>query len=392
MSLSYRANMDLPEPPEEALAHSRRLQARVREEIAAAGGRIGFDRYMELVLYAPALGYYSAGARKIGADGDFVTAPEISPLFSRCVARQAAPVLRALGGGTILELGAGSGRMAADILVELEALALLPGRYLVLEPSGELRERQQATLDERCPQLADRLEWLDSLPPEPIEGVILGNEVVDALPVKRFRHDRGWQELCVSTGPEGFTWRAEAAGEPLVRALETSVPALPDGYESEIDLNLPAWMTGVAGALARGMVLLTDYGLPRRAYYHPQRTRGTLMCHYRHRAHEDPFLYPGLQDITAWVDFSALADAGIAAGLELAGYTTQAHLLLAGGLEAMAAEVEPADTRAQAELSRQIKLLTLPSEMGERFKAMAFTRGDVPLPDGFDLRDLSHTL
>jgi len=384
--------MDLPEPPAEALAHSRRLQARIREEIEAAGGSIGFDRYMELALYAPALGYYSAGARKIGTDGDFITAPELSPLFSRCVARQAAQVLDALGGGTILELGAGSGRMAADILAELAALDLLPVRYLVLEPSGELRQRQQATLAERCPAQASRVEWLDSLPAEPVEGVILGNEVVDALPVKRFRHHGGWQELCVTAGAEGFAWRAEAAGEALVRALETSLPALPDDYESEIDLNLPAWMTAVTGALARGMVLLTDYGLPRAAYYHPQRDRGTLICHYRHRAHEDPFLYPGLQDITAWVDFSALADAGTAAGLALAGYTTQAHFLLAGGLEPMAAEVDPADTRAQTELSRQIKLLTLPSEMGERFKAMAFTRGDVPVPDGFGLRDLTHTL
>lgn len=392
MSLSYRSSLDLPEPPPEALAHSRRLQTVIREEIAAAGGRLGFDRYMELALYAPALGYYSAGARKIGVDGDFVTAPEISPLFSRCVARQAAQVLQALGGGTILELGAGSGRMAADMLSELARLGRLPERYLILEPSGELRERQRHTLDQHAAGPDARVCWLDRLPERPLRGLIVGNEVVDALPVKRFRHERGWQELCVRVEGEGFGWTAASCGEPLARALAHRLGQAAEGYESEINLRLGPWMGSLADALEAGMLLLVDYGLARREYYHPERARGTLMCHYRHRAHDDPFRYPGLQDITAWVDFTALAEAGTAAGLALAGYTTQAHFLLGGGLEALAAEVDPADVRALAELSRQIKLLTLPTEMGERFKAMAFTRGALPLPDAFRLRDLAHTL
>ena len=378
----------LPAPAPEALEHSRRLAARIREELHAAGGALPFARYMDLALYAPGLGYYSAGARKFGVAGDFVTAPELSPLFSRCLASQCAAVLQALGSGSVLELGAGSGVMAADILLELERLERLPEEYLILEVSADLRERQRSLLSERTPQLLSRLRWLDSLP-EGFNGVIIGNEVLDALPVERFRKTgEGLERFCVVEQGEGFAWKTVPASGELaaaLMALESTLPApLPAGYSSERCAALPPLFASLASALTRGAVLFMDYGYPRAAYYHPERSMGTLLCHYRQRVHGDPFLYPGLQDITAHVDFTAVAEAATSAGLELAGYTTQAHFLMALGIAAFADE--------GMESARQVKLLTLPEEMGERFKAIGFTK-DVDLTlSGFALRDLSHTL
>lgn len=379
---------DLPKPAPDALAHSHRVAEHIRAAIDAAGGAIPFGRYMELALYAPGLGYYSAGARKFGAAGDFVTAPELSPLFSRCLARQCAEVLTEIPGGAILELGAGSGVMAADLLLELQALGKLPAEYLILEVSGELKERQRQTLAARATALASRVRWLDALP-DSFEGVILGNEVLDALPVERFlKRPGGFDEYCVRIAGEGFTWVTRPAGEQLaavLNAFETTLPqALKPGYVSELNLGLMPLVSSLARTLKRGALLLVDYGYPRAAYYHPERSMGTLMCHYRQRAHADPFLYPGLQDLTAHVDFTAVAEAGTASGMELAGYTTQAHLLMALGI----AEMAGPDMRAV----QQVKLLTLPEEMGERFKAIAFTRGvDTPLR-GFGLVDLSRQL
>ena len=383
-----RTIADLPLPAPEALAHSHKLATHIRTEIAATGGHIPFARYMELALYAPGLGYYSAGARKFGAVGDFVTAPELSPLFSRCLARQCAEVLGALGGGSILELGAGSGVMAADILLELEHLGALPEHYLILEVSADLRERQRALLGERAPKLLPRVRWLDALPDGHV-GLMLGNEVLDALPVRRFRKTaQGYQEFCVAADSEGFRWELAMADVPFGTALanlETTLAApLPAGYESELCTLLPAFMASLAASLERGALLLMDYGYPRRAFYHAERGMGTLMCHYRQHAHPDPFLYPGLQDITAHVDFTAVAETATAAHLDFAGYTTQAHLLMALGIAGM--------SQGDMRLAQQVKLLTLPEEMGERFKAIGFTKGmDLPL-SGFRLRDLSRQL
>jgi SAM-dependent MidA family methyltransferase len=343
---------------------------------------------MELALYAPGLGYYSAGARKFGAAGDFITAPELSPLFSRCLARQCAEVLGGMTGGSILELGAGSGVMAADMLLELQALGALPEEYLILEVSAELKERQHATLAAKAPALVSKVRWLEMLP-ERFTGVIVGNEVLDALPVERFRRAAvGYEEYCVRCEGEGFAWATRPAGGQLataLAALEITLPApLSAGYESEICLGTGPLVSSLAACLARGALLLLDYGYPRAAYYHPERGMGTLMCHYRQRAHGDPFLYPGLQDITAHVDFTAVAEAGTGAGLELAGYTTQAHFLMALGIAGFA------DTDMRA--AQQVKLLTLPEEMGERFKAIGFTRGLDASLQGFALRDLTRML
>ncbi|MGH8369705.1 MAG: class I SAM-dependent methyltransferase, partial [Gammaproteobacteria bacterium] len=324
--LPVKQNLDdLPSPSTDALAHSERLRARIHAEIVSAGGAIGFDRFMELALYAPGLGYYSAGARKFGAAGDFITAPELSPLFSRCLAQQAGEVLQALGTGDILELGAGSGVMAADMLAELESSDRLPARYLILEVSADLRERQRETLQQRVPGLLGRVQWLDTLP-ESFTGLIVANEVLDALPVQRFRRDAdGWSEYTVRLDGDAFVWNTRPPAPELrdaLAALEASLPSpLAIGYSSELCLRLPAFIRALAGTLERGAMLFVDYGYPRAAYYHPDRSMGTLMCHYRQRAHDDPFLYPGLQDITAHVDFTAVAEAGVAKGLELAGYT-----------------------------------------------------------------------
>ncbi|MGH8371352.1 MAG: class I SAM-dependent methyltransferase, partial [Gammaproteobacteria bacterium] len=340
-----------------------------------------------LALYAPGLGYYSAGARKFGAAGDFITAPELSPLFSRCLARQAVEVFDALGGGDILELGGGSGIMAADILSELARLERLPERYLILEVSADLRERQRETLHQKVPGLLERVQWLDTVP-ESFTGLIVANEVLDALPVQRFRRDaEGWSEYTVTLDGDAFNSGTRAVGAELttaLTALEASLPSpLASGYSSELCLQLPGFMRALADTLERGAMLFVDYGYPRNAYYHADRSMGTLMCHYRQRAHDDPFLYPGLQDITAHVDFTAVAEAGVDNGLELAGYTTQAHLLLALGIAGQANNMAS---------TREVKLLTLPEEMGERFKAIGFTKQIDEALTGFALRDLSHTL
>jgi len=387
---------ELPALTADEAAHSALLEARVRDEIARAGGWIGFARYMQLALYEPGLGYYSAGARKLGPAGDFVTAPEVAPVFSRCLAVQCEEVLRTLGGGDVLELGAGSGVMAAALLEELAQRDCLPGRYCILDVSADLRERQRATLEAAVPHLLDRVEWLDRLP-EGFTGILVANEVLDAMPVERFVMRGGTVNALGVTCQLGrLEWseaRADAALTDAVRAVERDTGAAwPDGYTSEINLGLGDWLAALGKSLARGVLLFIDYGLPRREFYSVERRDGTLLCHFRHRFHDDPFSRPGLQDLTAWVDFTAVAEGGQASGLDLAGYTTQAHFLIGCGLGEFVADVAGLDVVSRVNLSRQAMVLTLPGEMGERFKAIALAKGyDSPLR-GFAVRDLRHTL
>ncbi|MCF6209203.1 MAG: SAM-dependent methyltransferase [Gammaproteobacteria bacterium] len=377
----------LPEPDGEAQAHSMALIRLIVDEITRAGGQISFARYMELALFAPGLGYYSAGSQKFGASGDFVTAPEISPLFSRCLARQTAEVLENLGGGDVLEVGAGSGIMAADLLAELALLGTLPEQYFLLELSADLRQRQRETLAQKVPHLLARVQWLDSLPDDGFRGVVLANELLDALPVHRFRVEvSGLTERCVSWQDGRFQWRsAEIDDAALAQCLAMLGEGLPEGYESELNLAAGGWIGSVAALLQAGVVLLIDYGFPRHEYYHPQRDRGTLMCHYRHRAHDDPFVYPGLQDITAHVDFTAVAECAVDSGLNVLGYNTQGLFLLANGITELP---QSDDEHEQRRLAQQVRTLTLPGEMGELFKVMALGRDyDAPLR-GFMLQDL----
>ncbi|WP_232023916.1 class I SAM-dependent methyltransferase [Sulfurivermis fontis] len=388
-----RSLRELPPPSADEAAHSAALIQHIGKEISAAGGAISFARYMELALYAPGLGYYSAGARKFGADGDFVTAPELSPLFSRCVARHCAALLSALDGGEVMEFGAGSGVMAADILLELERMQALPPRYAILEVSADLRERQRQTLAARAPYLLERVRWLDALP-EQFVGVVLGNEVLDALPVQRFRwRDGRVHELGVRWSGEAFVWCELPVCSPRleVRVREIAATgALPEGYESEVNFAAEDWLRSLAAMLQRGVAVLFDYGFPRHEYYHPQRSGGTLMCHYRHRSHPDPLILPGLQDITAHVDFSAMAAAALDAGLDVLGFANQANYLIGSGLLELAQEA--GDVRGQLEVAAQLKRLMLPGEMGELFKVLAVGRGVADGGAGFAVRDERYRL
>jgi SAM-dependent MidA family methyltransferase len=364
--------MALPEPTPDAREHSERVAARIREEIAASGGWISFARYMELALYAPALGYYCAGSRKLGKAGDFVTAPEISPLYGQTLARQVKQVLDS-GLDEVLEVGAGSGALAATLLEELERSGKAPRNYLILELSSDLRERSRDTLAERVPHLLERVAWLNRLPPS-FSGVVIGNEVLDAMPVHVVRVQGGKIEeggVGVRADRVDWSWRI-ASGDLLeaARALK-----LPEGFRTEIPLVAHAFMRTLAGVLEKGLALFVDYGFPAKEYYHPQRKEGTLMCHYRHRAHSDPFFFPGLQDITSHVDFSAMAAAAREGGLDLAGYTSQAQFLVNCGITEVMARTPSGDGARYLPLANQANRLTSPAEMGELFKVIAFGRG-----------------
>jgi len=381
----------LPTPTNEQQAHSVRLIEAVRGDIAANDGWISFARYMELALYAPGLGYYSAGAQKFGASGDFVTAPEISPLFARTVARQVAAIQDATG-GDVLELGAGTGRLAAQMLLELQRLDMLPQCYRILEVSAYLREIQRETMAGLLPaDLLQRVEWLDALPAS-FTGCVFGNEVLDALPahVVAWRED-GVYERGVTWSGDCFVWQERPVpGGSLLEAAQKL--ALPPGYVSEICLAAPALVASLAASMQHGVLLFVDYGFPRREYYHPQRMQGTLMCHYRQLAHDDPFAFPGLQDITAHVDFTAIAEAGVQHGLKLLGYAGQAQFLIACGITDLLAEVPPDDVAAYLPLAAQAQKLLSPAEMGELFKVIALGKGVEPPLRGFARMGGSHRL
>ena len=372
-------------PTAEEQTRQNQLISRVRAEIDSAAGEISFARFMELALYAPGLGYYTGGKHKFGEHGDFITAPELGPLFARCLARPCQSVLRQLENGEILEAGAGSGVLAADLLLELELLDVLPERYFILELSAELRARQTETLQRKAAHLLGRVRWLDSLPPR-FSGIVVANELLDAMPVTRFKLTKnGVDELYVAWENERFEWREKSAQASVRARIEPL--GLPAGYVSEINLRAEAWVRSIADTLKRGVILLIDYGFPAAEFYHPQRAQGTLMCHHRHQAHDDPLRLVGLQDITAHVDFSAIATAGTTAGLALLGYTSQAAFLIGCGLETLAAESDPENIRTHLELTQQIKKLTMPHEMGELYKVIALGRGvSEPLP-GFGLHD-----
>jgi SAM-dependent MidA family methyltransferase len=391
----------LPAPDVDALAHSERLRAVIQEQIFAAGGAIPFSRYMELCLYAPGLGYYSAGATKFGSDGDFVTAPELGPLFAACVADSVAPVLRQLGpGADFLEIGGGSGAFAEVALQRLLGLDALPTRYAILEPSADLRQRQRARLQQHLnPLLFDLVEWLDAPLQQPWNGVLFANEVIDALPTPRFTLCGGevFEEHVALDGEGRFLTvdrPADALLTAAVRHVERQLDApFADGYRSELLPQLPYWIQAVIGEMRSGALLFIDYGHVRREFYLPQRDSGTLRAFYRHQVSSDVFAHPGLQDLTASVDFTALVEAGSGAGFDFSGYCSQASFLIGNGLEHHLAEAEAKthDEAGRYRLRQQAKRLTLPDDMGERFQAMGFAR-DVEFGAAFLTGDLSWRL
>ena len=386
----------LPSPDAESAHHSERVAAYIRSQITAAGGSISFAEFMQHALYAPGLGYYTAGAAKFGAEGDFITAPEVSVVFGRVLARQCAEILAATDGGSVLEFGAGSGKLAVDVLSALQDLDALPAHYDIVEVSADLTQRQQALLRERLPQVVSRVRWLTELPERHV-GVMIANEVLDALPVERFlRTETGVRQLRVTVDDGQFRMQDSDAPDH-VRAAVANVEAdlgerLPPGFVSEVSPALAAWLKDIAAALHRGAIFLMDYGVSRREYYATERDGGWLRCHFRHRVHNDPLQLVGIQDVTSWVDYTGVADAAVDCGLEILGYAPQAQFLLGGGLDRELREFASLPTKTQIELSGQVKILTLPDEMGENFKCMALRRGAVPVPSAFRHADRAHTL
>lgn len=392
----------LPDPPPALKEHSAALIERLKV-LAGQSGTLSFAEYMDAVLYEPGLGYYSAGLHKLGDSGDFITAPELGKLFAGCLARQVldagaalteqadqlAPVL-----WDVLEIGAGTGKLAADLLLALDSAGgPVPEHYRILERSADLRAVQARTLQQLAPDLAHKVSWLDQPPSNPWRGVLIANEVIDALAVERFRVTRdGIAQLNVRISSEGLEWVEQDAPPALLAAVQhlqkDLLEPLPEGYTSELCLSLRPWIEDISRQMEQGLALFIDYGYPRQEYYRSERHEGTLVCQYRHRAHFDPFVYPGLQDISAFVDFTALAEAADAAGLEVAGYSPQGLFLIACGLESLASELPDLPPAQRQALAHEMRELTLPGAMGEKFQVMALTRAlDLPLR-GFALRDL----
>ncbi len=378
---SEEAIAQLPQPGSAEIQHSEALIELVISEIEKQGGVLSFHDYMNILLYAPSLGYYSGGLVKLGREGDFVTAPEISPLFGRSVANQCLQIFDQGCERKILEFGAGSGKLCEQVMRKAGML----DAYLILELSGDLRLRQQQYLKQALPgEIFDRVSWLDSLP-DNFNGIVLANEVLDAMPVNLVKKNKGWFELGVGFDGERFVWKHLPGASEAVRSieiLEKKFGPYNDGYTTEINLNYSPWFKALGDCTDQVVALLIDYGYECADYYHPQRHQGTLLCHYRHRVHSDPLSLPGLQDITASVDFDAVADAAESAGFDVGGLVSQGRFLLANGLlEETAINDRRDNTKAQLDLAQQIKTLTLPDEMGEKFKVIALTKNlDIKLP------------
>jgi SAM-dependent MidA family methyltransferase len=386
----------LPDVDSESLRHSRRVADFIGGKIDEAGGSVSFAEFMHHALYAPGLGYYAAGSVKFGADGDFVTAPEVSPLFAAVLARQCAELLGQLDDACVLEIGAGSGVLAAGLLRSLQRLGELPKHYLILEVSADLQQRQERLLKEQVPDLCDRVRWLAELP-RSFRGVMIANEVADALPVERFAIQAGEPvQIRVSTTHGGFEWCNDSAPETLrkaIRGIERDIGTpFQDGYVSEVSLSLPTWIGELCDCLQEGAMLLFDYGLSCRELYAADRTAGWLRCHFRHRAHNNPLINVGIQDLTCWVDFSAIATAAAEKGLQIDGFVTQAAFLMNGGIQEELTDFTDLPERQQIQLSRELKLLTLPGEMGENFKCLGVSRGELQAASAFLNADRAHTL
>jgi len=393
-----KPNKSLPEPNQAAIEHSNELVTRIKNHLNRHK-KMSFPEFMHMALYTPELGYYASGLTKIGKGGDFITAPEVSSIFSRCVARQAAQVLDQLSSKNILEFGAGKGTMAKDILLELTGLTIDIDHYYILEVSADLKNVQQETLKALPESLLEKVVWLDTLPEEPIEAVILANEVLDAMPVERLRLEPSNSSramVVVDEETQQLNWHYETISDPKLQKTVNGILNLigeptESGYETEVNNHIQPWLNAVADSLTKGMLLVIDYGYNRTEFYQKARVMGTLRCHYQHLAHADPFFYPGLQDITAHVDFTAVAEQGFNAGFKVAGYTTQAHFLMGSGLLQMSSDPTIHITD-QIKIAQQVKTLTMPDEMGEVFKVIALTKSlDLPL-NGFSTRDLRHQL
>jgi len=366
----------LPAPDPIAQQHSDQLLALIKQKIVDSGGRINFADYMQLCLYAPGLGYYSAGSYKIGAKGDFTTAPEISSLFSRTLTQHIQDVFAQISQANILEFGAGSGKMAIDILTELEEKDALPEHYFIIEASADLRFRQEESILSKIPHLLNRIVWLDTLP-EKFIGVILANEVCDAMPVHCLQFHQGrTRERFIEYRDSELHWCEGALSNPLLAKQGDAIQTIAGDthYLTEVNLASQAWLSSLADSLEQGAIFIIDYGYPMSDYYHPQRSQGTLMCYYQHQGHDNPLILQGLQDITAHVDFTSLAQTAVDNGLDVEGFQSQADFLLAGGITTLIPNKEDSNELSHLQISAEIKQLTLPSEMGESFKVLSLSK------------------
>jgi SAM-dependent MidA family methyltransferase len=394
--MQYKPLVSLPNPDKLSAEHSIKVAHHISSKIKSAGGQISFGEFMHEALYSQGLGYYNAGLTKFGRDGDFITAPEVSAIFGRVLAEQCNEVLNQIENGAILEFGAGSGKLSIDILLGLEEKKSLPLTYNIFEISPDLVQRQKNKLNLEIPHLVDRVKWLSAIPFN-FEGVIIANEVLDALPVERFvKRKSGISQMCVSLNEDEFIWTEKRASDHLIKEVvlieEEIERGLAYGYQSEICFAAPQWIANLESYLRYGVVFLFDYGVSRREYYAMDRNDGWLRCHYRHHAHNNPLVLPGIQDLTAWVDFSSIANAANTAGFDILGYQNQSQFLLGGGLEIEMEKIVDLPVSEKIELLNQIKTLTLPSEMGENFKCLALGKGEIILPTTFNYADRKHTL
>ncbi|VAW58138.1 SAM-dependent methyltransferase, MidA [hydrothermal vent metagenome] len=399
-------SLELPEPSKAEVAHSEQLCEHIKQSIQTAGGWLSFEQYMQLALYTPGMGYYSGGLQKFGEQGDFITSPEVSPLFAKSLARPVAALLADISGAKIIEFGAGSGRLAADLLAELANLKQLPVDYYIVELSAELQHRQREALQQQVPELLDRVKWLSHLPENKINAIVLANEVLDAMPVKRFvlKNNR-LQELGVENVQPQLQLSYRDADELLstqiaslgvkhlcINPVDAESASERYAYSSEINVNIKPWIASVANCIKQGAVYLIDYGYPRQEYYSTERVMGTFMGYYQHRAMDAPLWYPGLQDLTAFVDFTEVAEAALEAGFDVDGYTSQGNFLLSCGLADIVEQSAYTTEIERLQILQQMKTLSLPGEMGERFKVMGLSKGlDKNIP-GFEMRDLRYSL
>lgn len=387
--------LELPEPNSEEKRHSAQLLTRIKQRIEQAGGWIDFAEYMSLALYEPGLGYYSSTLQKLGERGDFMTAPEVSPLFAQALAKPVTECLQNMQQADVVEFGAGSGKLAADLLLQLQANGCVPRHYYIVELSGALKQRQQETIHAVAGDLLQRVVWLDTLPQQKLNAAIIANEVLDAMPVQRFSVDaQGIRQLGVVIPDDLLCLQSRPANAELIDQVQHVQQDLgrifPAGYHSELNPNIQPWLNSIAQWLEQGVMYVIDYGYPRGEYYLPERRMGTYMGYYRHRAFDDPLWYPGLQDMTAFVDFTALAEAALACGFEMVGFSPQGAFLMDCGLLQSMERVE--DERQRLSLAQQVKTLALAGEMGERFKVMGLAMNmDAPVT-GFRLGDCSYRL
>ncbi|RDH82971.1 MAG: SAM-dependent methyltransferase [endosymbiont of Galathealinum brachiosum] len=386
--------LDLPEPTDDEIEQSRKLNEIIKQSVADAGGWIDFDQYMQLALYAPGLGYYSGGVQKFGEQGDFITSPEVSPLFAQTLANPVSMVLEKMTDAKIIEFGAGSGKLAADILLALQKKNELPEEYLIIELSAELQQRQKETIQQIVPDLYSRVSWLSFLPEKPVNAVVIANEVLDAMPVKRFSiKDKTVQLLGVDVFQQELRLSYKDAGKKITDSIDLlNIESPGHTYTSEINLNIEPWIKSISQCINRGAVYLIDYGYPRSEYYSEERHMGTFMGYYRHRSIDEPLWYPGLQDLTAFVDFTSVAEAAIENDFDVDGFTSQGNFLINAGLANIVEKTRADSEIKKLQIVQQMKTLSLPGEMGERFKVIGLSKGLEENIPGFEVRDFRYRL